>query len=357
MLTVWKICLVAVGIVVMLTSTGRADSGAVVTREFIYEQAPFAQCHATTIVQTPSGLVAAWFGGTREKNPDVCIYVSRRVDGRWTEPTKVADGVQYIDAEGKVVRHPCWNPVLFQQPGGKLLLFYKVGPDPRAWWGMLTTSDDGGKTWSWPHRLPEGVYGPIKNKPILAGDQLICPTSDENNGWRVYFERTADWGRTWTRTSMHGGLKGQFNAIQPTILIHPDGRLQALCRTQERKIAQIQSTDGGVTWSGLTATNLPNNNSGLDAVTLRDGRFVLIYNHTTKGRSPLNLAVSEDGEQWQAGLVLEDERGEYSYPAVIQSDDGLIHITYTWKRQRVRHVVVDPSKLTLRPIVDSKWPN
>lgn len=331
-------------------------SGAVVVREFIYEQAPFVQCHASTIAQTPGGLVAAWFGGTREKHPDVCIYVSRRINGKWTEPLKVADGVQYTDAEGKTVRHPCWNPVLFQQPGGKLLLFYKVGPSPREWWGMITTSDDGGMTWSWPHRLPEGVFGPIKNKPVrLESGTLLCPTSGEATGWRVQFEMTDDGGITWRRTDPIAGPKP--DAIQPTILIHSDGSLQALCRTRHNIITQTWSRDGGKTWSDLTSTNLPQNNSGLDAVTLRDGRFVLVYNHTTKGRSPLNLAVSEDGEHWQAGLVLEDEPGEYSYPAVIQSSDGLLHITYTWKRQRVRHIVVNPAKLTLRPIIDGKWPD
>ena len=74
------------------------------------------------------------------------------------------------------------------------------------------------------------------------------------------------------------------------------------------------------------------------------------------GRSPLNVAVSGDGKAWQAALVLEDQPGEYSYPAVIQTADGLVHITYTWKRQRVKHVTVDPAKLILRPIEKGKWP-
>jgi predicted neuraminidase len=106
----------------------------------------------------------------------------------------------------------------------------------------------------------------------------------------------------------------------------------------------------------MTLIDLPNPNSGTDAVTLRDGRHLLVYNHTAKGRSPLNVAVSTDGDTWQAALVLENEPGEYSYPAVIQTADGLVHAVYTWKRQRIKHVVIDPAKLQLRPIEGGVWP-
>jgi predicted neuraminidase len=106
----------------------------------------------------------------------------------------------------------------------------------------------------------------------------------------------------------------------------------------------------------MSLTELPNPNSGIDAVTLKDGRHLLVYNHTAKGRTPLNLAISPDGTKWEAALVLESEPGEYSYPAIIQTRDGLVHITYTWKRQRVRHVVIDPAQLKTRPIADGVWP-
>ncbi|RLT07855.1 MAG: sialidase [Planctomycetota bacterium] len=317
----------------------------VLKSEFVYETAPFPSCHASTIAETAKGtLVAAWFGGKYEKHPEVGVWVSRQVEGRWTAPVEVANGVQYEKSDGSVHQHPCWNPVLFQPKSGPLLLFYKVGPSPSTWWGMLMTSDDGGATWSTPRRLPEHIDGPVKNKPVqLPNGNLLCPSSTEADGWRVHFERTSDLGRTWQRTGPVNDGK-EFGAIQPSILFLGGEKLLAVGRTKQGKVFQVVSDDLGRTWGPLTATSLPNPNAGTDAVTLKDGRHLIVYNHTPKGRSPLNVAVSRDGKDWQPALVLESEPGEYSYPAIIQTADGLVHITYTWKRQRVRHVVLDPSK-------------
>jgi predicted neuraminidase len=320
--------------------------------EFIYESAPFPSCHATTIVEPAGGgLVAAWFGGTREGNPDVGIWFSRNEDGKWSAPVEVANGLQ---ADG--TRHPCWNPVLFQPKDGPLLLFYKVGPSPSKWWGMLRNSTDGGRTWNEARRLPEGILGPIKNKPVqLANGNILSPTSSEHAGWRVHFERSSDGGATWSKTDAVNDGKS-IGAIQPSILFLGGEKLLALGRTKQAHVFQIASCDGGKSWGEMSLTGLPNPNSGIDAVTLKDGRHLLVYNHTAKGRTPLNLAISPDGAKWEAALALEAEPGEYSYPAIIQTRDGLVHITYTWKRQRVRHAVVDPAQLKTQPIVDGAWP-
>lgn len=344
-------------------------SAAVLQSEFIYDTGPYPQIHATTIAETPAGLVAAWFGGTHEKHPDVGIWVSRQVEGKWTESVEVANGIQHTLSDGTVVRHPTWNPVLFQPKDGPLLLFYKAGPTPQTWWGMVTRSADHGQTWEEPRRLPEGILGPVKNKPVQLPDgSILCPTSEETPGeskaqkWTAHFERTRDFGKTWERTPpLHDGTAIQ--AIQPSILFLGGDKLLALGRTRQDKIFEIRSEDGGKTWGEITLGSLPNNNSGTDAVTLADGRHLIIYNHVggTPGkwggkRTPLNLAASQDGTNWSAALVLESEPGEYSYPAIIQTKDGLVHITYTWKRQKVKHVVVDPVKLELKPIVDGQWP-
>jgi predicted neuraminidase len=315
---------------------------------FIYEQAAFPSAHASTIVETPDGLVAAWFGGTAEGRPDVGIWLSRRDGAGWSAPVEVADGSQ---PDGG--RHPCWNPVLFQPPQGPLVLFYKVGPNPREWWGLVRTSFDRGRTWSAPIALPPGFLGPIRAKPVAMADgAMLAGSSTEHAGWVVHMERFAAGGWTpaalasasaWRKT---GPLNdpGRFGAIQPTILVHSPTRLQILCRSRQEVVTEAWSEDAGQSWSRMAATSLPNPSAGIDALRLADGRFLLVYNPTTRDRRKLEIAVSEDGKAWRRGLVLEDSEGEYSYPALIQARDGRVHATYTWKRQRIKHVVIDPGR-------------
>jgi predicted neuraminidase len=335
-----------------------AQPAGIVQSEFVFQEAPFKECHASTIAETPDGLVVAWFGGTKEKNKDVEIWLSLKRGDQWSAPVSVANGIQ-----NETLRHPCWNPVLFQVPDGPLQLYYKVGPNPREWWGMLLESDDHGSSWGDPILLPEGILGPIKNKPVLLGSTLLLsPTSTEHDGWRIHFEYSPDLGKTWTKGAPINDGR-QYNAIQPSVLIHNNGKLQLLARSKESRVLSAWSEDSGKTWSDLQPTALPNPNSGTDAETLKDGRFVIVYNHVGKNpnqwggkRSPLNLAISEDGMAWMAALVLEREKGEFSYPSVIQASDGLLHVVYTWKRERVKHVVIDTGQLQLKPIVDGKWP-
>ncbi len=331
----------------------------VITEQFIYEQADFPSCHAGTLAETPEGLVAAFFGGEYERHPEVCIYVSHLKDGKWSKPMNVANGIQ-----NDTLRYPTWNPVLYQIPGGDLLLFYKEGPKPQDWWGMIKRSSDNGHTWSKAEKMPEGYIGPVKNKPILLDDgTLICPSSKEIKGWEVHFETTKDWGKTWETTKAINKYK-VHNIIQPSILKHKDGTLQILCRSKNGVVVTAYSHDNGKTWGLTQDTELPNNNSGTDAVTLADGRHLIIYNHAktpmnaSKGhRTPLNVALSKDGVKWYASLVLEDsEISQYSYPAVIQTADGMVHFIYTWRRERMKYVKVDPSKLRLKLIKDEKWP-
>jgi len=319
----------------------------VVADEFLYRQAPFPECHSASIVETRKGdLVATYFGGTKERNPDVCIWVSRKPKGQqqWTAPMMVADGVFAPDH-----REACWNPVLFETPGGELQLYFKIGPNVAGWKGWRVTSKDGGKTWSRREQLPDTIYGPIKNKPILHQGRLIAPTSDERNGWKVYFELSDDMGKTWRRTAFVEADEG-VKAIQPSIIVLPDGRLEALCRTRSRHIGVSYSSDNGETWSRLQLIDTPNNNSGLDAVGLKDGGYALICNDwpiepdKEKGaRTPLSILRSDDGITWRHWITLEDSPIlQYSYPSIIQSRDGHLHVVYTWRRQRVKHVELIP---------------
>ena len=342
-----------------LSDIARPQVAGYISGDLIYslENKPTPQCHASTIVETPSGMVAAWFAGTHEKHSDVGIRVSRHDGKRWSASVEVVNGMQSPD-----LRYPCWNPVLFLPDDGPLMLFYKVGPNPREWWGMLMTSDNDGKTWTSPLKLGKNdkighLVGPIKNKPIqLTDGAILCPSSSEHKGWRVHFELTRDLGRTWEVIGpINDGIK--FGAIQPSILTYPNGKMQVLCRSTQGVITQSWSKDSGKTWSEMTATHLPNPNSGTDAVTLKDGRQLLVYNHTVKdenakdltltNRNMLNVAISKNGEKWKPVLTLEREvaKGGFCYPAVIQASDEKVHITYTYKRQSIKHVVLEPNSI------------
>jgi len=332
--------------------------------EFIYEKAPYPSCHSVTIVEASNGdLVSAWFGGSHERHPDVCIYSAIKPKGgdKWGEPIKVADGVM---KDG--TRFPTWNPVLYQIPGGDLMLFYKIGPKPSEWWGVYKTSSDGGKTWSDKIDMPSKDFlGPIKNKPVLLSNgTLLLPSSTEGNGWHLRMESTPDFGKTWVMGDTISRGKQKINAIQPSILFHKDGSIQAIGRTRNRAVFSTFSKDNGKTWSDIELIGLPNNNSGTDAVTLKNGKHLLVYNHVlppgneAKGpRTPLNLSISDDGINWKATLVLEDSKiSQYSYPSIIQSSDGMVHIVYTWRRQKLKYVKIDPSKLVAIPIKNGIWP-
>lgn len=378
---------------------------AILNNEFLYEKAAFPECHGATIVELKNGdLVASFFGGTKERNPDCCIWVCRKPKGakEWSTPILAADGVFPLNdshasiagidsactpvknAKGELTarRKACWNPVLFQIPGGDLILFYKIGLKVSDWTGWFVRSRNGGKTWSKREPLPKGFLGPVKNKPEYINGRIISASSTEgSNGWRIHFEISDDKGKTWKMVGpldaelsiptqnrqKHGeniddqeageaikddGAKPIY-AIQPSILHHKDGRLQVLCRTRNAQLATAWSNDNGNTWSKVILTNIPNNNSGTDAVTMSDGRHVLIYNNfstlpgTPKGpRTPLCLAVSEDGITWKPVVTLEDSPiSQYSYPSIIEGTDGKLHAIYTWRRQRIKYAKIDISKL------------
>ena len=408
---------------------------AIVKDEFLYEHACFPEAHASTIVETKNGdLVAGYFGGTHERDPDVCIWVNIKKKGsnEWSKPILAADGVLALDdpnarymglsglkddttpaAKGpirtvccdlvatnktipdeqnydyitkttrlqnvpdKLKRKACWNPVLCEMPNGELWLFFKIGSSVGDWTGWLTKSKDGGRTWSNKEPLPfdaEGraFLGPIKNKPELIDGRLLCPSSTEKNGWRFHMEMldlsdgrwkkgtpAKDLNWKWIPVESTEAIKTDDNkphpidCIQPSILKLKDGRLQVTMRTHNAHIATSFSSDNGDTWTPVTLLDIENNQSGTDAVTLQDGRHALIYNNfetlplTPKGvRTPCSIALSDDGQNWQHVLTLEDSPiDQYSYPAIIQGKDGTMHCVYTWRRQRVSYKQIDLTKL------------
>ncbi len=335
----------------MAVTAARGADPAVVKTGFLADSPPTPSSHSSTLVELPEGMLAAWFGGTAERALDVSIWLARHDGTQWSKPEEVASGVM----PKKGVRYPCWNPVLFRRMSGEVLLFYKVGPSPQTWWGMVMSSTDDGVTWTKERRLPDGFVGPVRNKPIELNDgTLVCGSSSEDKGWRVHMEWTKNPFGLWER-GVELNAAYTVAAIQPTILQWDTG-LQLLCRTKQERIYQIRARDGHYRWGPMTRTVLPNPNSAVDAVMLKDGRALLVYNHSSENRNVINAAVSADGEQWLAACEIEkDAGGELSYPAVIQTQDGLVQVTYTWKREKIRHVVLDPQQFQTRPMPDGQW--
>jgi predicted neuraminidase len=343
-------------IAAVIAHTQGQESG----RELIFQpgRVSFASSHASTIVELKDGsLMAAWFGGTDEGNPDVAIWSSRAASGQsrvWSSPEALArePGV------------PCWNPVLFHTIDGRLWLYYKFGPSPDTWTAARKHSDDEGKTWSPAEHLPAGLIGPVRAKPMVLPDGTIVSGSstESYHSWAVWIERSTDNGETWTRIgpiappadaikaqgsertmaspSQAPGL-GERNEItgiiQPSVVSLGEKHLRFYARSTANiaRIIVADSFDDGITWTGARPLNLPNPNSGIDAIALNDGRVVLVFNNTTTARTPLDLAVSQDGEHFRIFATLEDGPGEYSYPAIIQGKSGDVYITYTWKRKSI----------------------
>jgi len=318
--------------------------------EFIFDSAPFAACHASTVVELANGdLMSAWFGGAGEGKPDVAIWGSRRAAGKWTEPAEMVREPQT----------PCWNPVLFYSKGGRLWLYYKFGTSPSQWTAGRKYSVDHGKSWSAVEHLPAGIYGPIRAKPLVMEDgTIVSGTSVESyRSWAAWIERSTDGGRTFARigpitlpdaSGEPDDGKSTRGLIQPSVVSLGGNRLRVYMRSTQNigHVCVADSADRGVTWTQARALDVPNPNSGIDAVGLRDGRVVLVYNNASKGRSPLNLAVSRDGEKFTMFRTLEDAPGEeFSYPNVIQGKNGDLHIVYTWRRKKIRYL-----KLALRDV-------
>jgi len=317
---------------------------AIAKQELLFTAPSFRQCHASTLVEVAKGrFLVACFGGSQESKPDVSIWLASFDKHGVSAPQRVADGMV-----NDTLRYPAWNPVLFKVRGGDLLLFYKVGLNPREWWGLVKTSADGGRTWSAARRLPPGVLGPIKNKPVqLANGTILAPSSVEEAGgrWKIHLEKSTDKGKTWQLVPVDDA--SPLDVIQPSILTYPAGRLQLLSRSKQGRIVESWSTDGGASWSPLAQTNLLNPNSGTDAVTLKNGTQLLVYNPALpgkdwfNGRSQLRVAQSADGVAWHDVATLENGTAEeYSYPAIIEAQDGQVHITYTYNRQNIKHVVL-----------------
>lgn len=301
-----------------------------INKTCIYETVDF--CHAATIVEYKENqLACAWFAGQYEGHRESTIHFSRFPN--WSNATTVISARQ-------TERTPCWNPVLFRYRQN-IFLFYKLGIMPSRWHGALIISNDEGKSWSHPQNLPDGYIGPVKNKPLLVKNNIIlCGSSIESPAWQVHMEFFHK--NSWRKTRPINDPS--LFLIQPTIVQCTSGKILALFRSAHGFIYASHSFDCGMSWSPPTPTTLPNPNSGIDAVHLHNGKIIVVYNHSSQYRYPLNLAISHDeGISWESILELESspDRVGYSYPSIIQTTDHKIHIVYSWKCKKINHIAFD----------------
>ena len=339
------------------------ESPAISTEHLFGDRRPFAQCHASTLVRRPDGtLLVAWFGGSHEGHSDVGIWASERKTGdleradekesggarpaeplgppgaNWSEPRLIA----------KVNDEAHWNPVLFSLSPVReeLVLHFKIGSRIRDWTTWTQRSVDGGRTWSAAEPLvsgDRGGRGAVRNKPIrLASGHWIAGASIERwRRWDSFMDRSADGLGDWEAGQTIGFDRSRFagkGLIQPTLWESAPGIVHALFRSTDGRVHRSDSQDDGLTWSKSYPIDVPNNNSGLDLVRMKNGDLALVCNPVPgnwAARTPLSVLFSRDnGETWPGRIDLETEPGEFSYPAIIETDEGLA-ISYTWNRRRI----------------------
>jgi predicted neuraminidase len=302
--------------------------------EPIFEQdssRPMSHCSTLTIL--PDGaLLAAWFSGSYETSPDVAILASRRESAAagWSAPAAIAE----------VPGYSLGQPVYLVRPDGELWLFFDVitGKDWTSAQPYLQKSPDNGLTWQPAVQLMDYPGLMFRSKPVILADRIIMPVYDENT-WQSMMMISED-GLSWRLTDPMATPQGN---IHPTVVQMPGDSLLAYLRTGGHGgvIWRTESTDGGDTWCIPTPTDLLNPNSGIDLIRLKNGSLVLAYNPSDRLRTPLRVALSEQDEQWRWQQDVDDTHAEVSYPALQQTADGLIHLVYTYRRERIQYACFD----------------
>jgi predicted neuraminidase len=310
--------------------------------ELIFQKIPGAPVHhASSIVEAANGdLLVTWYGGSYESSDDEALFLARRKKGQRTwetpqmllrnPPAPVGNAVIFADQRQRLWivygRLEAKQPLLAHTGWERTRLFYRI-------------SEDNGYTWSADKLFPMETTGWLpRNLPItLPTGELLLPLSDERNNRDLsFFVITKNAGETWTRSANVPNAQPQGE--QPTVALRRDGSLLAFLRTAPR-LLQTESRDHGMTWSPAKLTDFKNPDAAISLRALRNGNLILAWNNQERGRSPLHIVRStDDGATWSNPVMLESNPGEYSYPSVFQSSDGLIHVIYTYRRYSMKHV-------------------
>lgn len=315
-------------------------------RGFVSPEGLTPAVHSGTLVELPDGgLLAAWFGGSREGAADVAIYGARRDACGWSTPFVLTDRSASQRELGRALRK-LGNPLLMRDAEDRIWLFY-VTVSLGGWSTSSISykvSDDHGHHWSPARRLVTtpflNISTLIRTRPLLYADAGIAlPVYHELAGKFSELLRIDPGGRVLAKYRMHGGR----SAIQPTVVATGRHRALAFFRRvgdSPPRVLMAQSGDGGSSWSDPIPTDLPNPDAGIAALRTPNGEYLLAYNHSELDRGGLSLALSADGLRWRKLMDL--ERGgreeEFSYPFLIRTRGGEYHLIYTWQRRRMAHV-------------------
>jgi predicted neuraminidase len=332
---------------------------AVYREDFVHAAGLTKEIHSSTLVPLDNGnVLAAWYGGSREGAGDVALYLAEYDSGkqRWGEARRLTDPEKTQRQVKRYIRK-VGNPVLFSHPDGTLWLFY-VSVSVGGWAGSsinYITSQDQGGTWSAARRLITSPFANIstlvKGTPLLYEDGTIgLPVYHEFLGKFPELLHLDQNGRVLDKIRMWSGK----SSLQPSIAALDEGRAVALLRysgTPPNRILETRSGDAGRSWQPVRKLQLPNPNSALMVRKIGEKQLLLVFNNTEDGRANLSLALSDDeGETWRVVHALEDSPEEqgFSYPFLIETDNGLFHLSYSWNKRRVKHVVFNRAWLEQR---------
>jgi len=297
--------------------------------------------HCASITELPGGeLYAVWYAGTHEGHVDVAIVASRLGAGA-TEWSSIEVLVQKPGQPGG-------NPVVWFDGAGKLYHFYNVIVDPERKWDAarfyLDTSTDGGRTWEGERLFDEEEGMMVRHRPVrLSTGRVLLPAYDEKP-WEGLCYISDDNGATWRRS---GRMVSESGCIQPAIIERDDGSLHAIVRPHAQGRAwECDSVDQAETWTACVPSRLKNPNAGADMIRLQSGEVIACFNDSPTKRTPLTIAVSlDEGRTWAGRHDLETEDERFSYPTLMQADDGTVHLVYTYKRVGIMHTQMSPEWL------------
>lgn len=304
----------------------------------LFEQMPDRpSVHCATLAELPDGtLLSAWFAGSYEMARDVVLMMARLSPGSdtWSAPELLVE----------VPGHSLGQPVFLLHPtNGELWFFFNVimedhWTSAQPYWMRST---DSGHTWQPAQQLMDYPGLMFRSKPFLLPGRIILPAYDEVT-WQSRMLISDDDGQSWRLTEP---LTTPLGNIHPCIVQRADGSLLAYLRTGGKSVDGViwrtESRDNGDTWSNPTPTPLPNPNAGIDLIRTNTGALLLAHNPISTGRTTLSVAWSTEDETWPHQQILHDEPGEYSYPTLLQSADGTIHMVYTYRREHIQYARFD----------------